>query len=119
MKKNKTTVALERRGNQRFKVNAPILIPLVKGTLGGFTRDMSSRGIYFYLNSAQTPPQDHKFEFLVELPAEITTSFSCRVRCLGRVKRIEHGASNITGFAVEILKYSIERNSASKPQQLK
>ena len=92
MVKKKTAVESERRWSQRFKVNAPISISLDDKSLSGFTRDMSNRGIYFYLDSADAPPlEGGNFEFLVELPSEITISTCCQVRCIGKLKRIEPG----------------------------
>lgn len=111
MVKKKTAVESERRWSQRFKVNAPISISLDDKSLSGFTRDMSNRGIYFYLDSADAPPlEGGNFEFLVELPSEITISTCCQVRCIGKLKRIEPGRSNLTGYAAEILKYKILRD---------
>ena len=111
MVKKKTAVEAERRWSQRFRVNAPISISLDDKILSGFTRDMSNRGIYFYLDSAEASPlQSGDFEFLVELPSEITISTRCQVRCVGKLKRIEPGRSNLTGYAAEILKYKILRN---------
>jgi len=109
MRQEKAAVGRKRRKGQRFRVNAPISIPLGDQALGGFTRDMSNRGVYFYLDSAQSPPKDGNFEFFVELPSEITTTSCCQVWCLGRVKRIEKGNSHLTGYAAEILKYSIKK----------
>jgi hypothetical protein len=72
---------------------------------------MSNRGIYFYLDSAEASPlEGGNFEFLVELPSEITISTCCQVRCIGKLKRIEPGRSNLTGYAAEILKYKILRD---------
>lgn len=112
MVKKKTAIDLERRWSQRFKVNAPISIFLADRFLSGFTRDMSNRGIYFYLDSAEASSlEGGNLEFLVELPSEITISTCCQVRCVGKLMRIEPGRSNLTGYAAEILKYKIVRDS--------
>jgi len=37
-----------------------------------YTRDLSNRGVYFYLASDDGGQLDQDFEFLVELPPEIT-----------------------------------------------
>ena len=53
------------------------------------------------------------FEFLVELPPEITLSTFCRIRCHGRAVRKEGARMSMTGVAAEILDYSILKEDVS------
>jgi PilZ domain len=56
------------------------------------TRDVSARGICFLLDApiASGAP----IEFTLTLPPEITLTESIRVRCKGKVVRVEHGSTN-------------------------
>ena len=56
------------------------------------TRDVSARGICFYLDSSVT--EGSEIEFTLTLPPEITLTESIRVRCKGRVLRVEGGTPN-------------------------
>ena len=57
-------------------------------------------------------PYSIDFEFLLELPPEVTLSTSCMVRCRGRVVRTDDASSKLTGIAARILDYSIEQEEA-------
>ena len=52
-------------------------------------RDVSARGICFYLDSAVA--QGSPIGFTLTLPPEITLTESIRVQCKGRVVRVENG----------------------------
>ncbi len=54
------------------------------------TRDVSARGICFYFDSAIQAGS--AIDFTLTLPPEITLTESIRVRCKGRVVRVEGGA---------------------------
>lgn len=105
--------AQDRRGSLRFEVNAPLTVTIGKRQISGFTRDLSNRGVYFYLDLADNAQIDREIEFQVELPPEIALSSHCRIRCAGRVLRTDNPSKQLTGIAVEILHYSIERESAA------
>jgi hypothetical protein len=106
--------AIDRREGQRFEISAPLTLITEKREIPGFTRDLSNRGVYFYLDLADSVPIGGDFEFLVELPPEITHSTSCLVRCQGRVVRTDNTSRQLTGIAAEILHYSIERKAAAR-----
>jgi hypothetical protein len=97
----------ERRGMQRFRISAPLTIFTGDHEIPAYTRDLSNRGVYFYLASADGILIDGDFEFMVELPPEITLATCCRIRCRGRLVRKEKTSMNLTGVAAEILNYSI------------
>lgn len=109
------TTATERRGSQRFRVGAPLSVILGDREIPAFTRDLSNRGVYFYLSSADSALIDGEFEFMVKLPPAITLSTCCRIRCKGRMSRKENSLVNMAemGIAAEILEYSILREPKS------
>ena len=102
----------DRRERQRFGINAPLTVFDGKREIAGFTRDLSNRGVYFFLDMNDFDPLSGDFEFLVELPPEITLSTCCAIRCQGRVVRTDHTSRQMTGIAAEILHYSIQREAA-------
>jgi len=103
----------DRRRSQRFKLSAPLTVLAGKYEISAFTRDLSNRGVYFYLALSDSALIESDFEFLIEMPSEITLSSSCRIRCRGRLVRKEMTSRNLTGagIAAEILDYSIQRES--------
>jgi len=109
------TSANERRGSQRFRISAPLTVIAGDHEISAYTRDLSNRGVYFYLSLADSALVDRDFEFLIEMPSEITLSSSCRIRCRGKLVRKEMTSRNLTGagIAAEILDYSILRDAAT------
>jgi hypothetical protein len=105
--------ANDRRGRQRFSINAPLTIFVGGREISAYTRDLSNRGVYFYLALTDSPLIERDFEFTVELPPEITLSTCCQIRCRGRTVRTEITSMNLTGVAAEILDYSILREAMS------
>lgn len=97
----------DRRRTQRFQIKAPLTVSLGDREIAGFTRDLSNRGVYFYVGAGERPELGQEFEFVVELPPEITLSNSCLIRCRGRVARTELTPLNEVGIAAEILEYRI------------
>jgi hypothetical protein len=99
--------ASERRGTRRFKVHAPITLKIGGREVPAYTRDLSNKGAYFYLAFSQSPLIGLDFEFVVDLPPEITLSTCCRIRCRARLLRKEKTSRSMSGIAAEILDYSI------------
>ena len=79
----------ERRASQRFKISAPVTVVAGEHEIPAYTRDLSNRGVYFYLSLGDSDLINRDFEFLVEMPAEITLSVSCKIRCKGKLVRKE------------------------------
>lgn len=104
--------ANDRRERPRFEINAPLTVMIGKREIPGFTRDLSNRGVYFYLDLTGSAPINGDFEFLVELPPEITLSTCCSIRCQGHVVRTDDTSRQLTGIAAEILHYSIQREAS-------
>ena len=110
--KAKLKEEIERRERQRFSISAPLILFLGDREIPAYTRDLSNRGVYFYLALSDCKLLDCDFEFVVELPPEITLSTCCRIRCRGRAVRKEENHSNLAGVAAEIMDYSILRECA-------
>lgn len=97
--------APEKRSTRRFSLDLPISVKFVddgKQELAGHTRDVSSRGVYMYLQTeirAEAP-----IEFVMTLPREITLADPIRVRCTGKVLRVDKSGQE-QGIAVDIQKY--------------
>jgi PilZ domain len=83
--------AMERRASRRFSMSLPLTVRseasagIVEHTAQ--TRDISFRGLYFLTD---TPYEaGSKIEFVLTLPKEITQAGDVRIRCYGRIVRVE------------------------------
>jgi len=102
-----------RRETNRFPVHVPLTVTVGDSPVQGYTRDLSNRGIYFYLSLTQSALLDLEFECTIELPPEITLSTCCRIRCHARVLRREKTPWDLSGIAASIIDYTILRDSVS------
>jgi hypothetical protein len=85
----------EKRGARRFALRVPVSVDRSLTSRDAQNeaaqlRDVSARGICFYLESAIE--QGAHIGFTLTLPPEITLTESIRVQCQGRVVRVENGA---------------------------
>jgi hypothetical protein len=84
----------DKRVTRRFALRLPVSVRY--GDNGheheAQTRDVSAKGICFYIDSAIQAGSN--IDFTLTLPPEITLTESIRVRCTGRVLRVEGGSSN-------------------------
>jgi len=85
----------EKRGARRFALRVPVSVNRNVNnesvSVGdAHLRDVSARGICFYLDSAIE--QGSPIGFTLTLPPEITLTESIRVQCKGRVVRVEGAA---------------------------
>lgn len=99
----------EKRSTRRFALDLPITIKFsdtAKQEASGRTRDVSSRGVFMYLNSDLA--EGAAVEFVMTLPTEVTLADPLRVQCSGRVLRVEKKAAE-QGIAVAIEKYDFIR----------
>jgi hypothetical protein len=103
--------ATDRRKIQRFKVSAPVTLTFGDRKVPAYTRDLSDRGVYFYLGSDDSTLINDDIDFVVDLPPEITLSACCRIQCRGRVLRMEVSVKGLTGVATQIINYSIFRDA--------
>jgi hypothetical protein len=82
----------EKRAARRFPLRVPVSVdhgPNNDHSSIAQIRDVSARGICFYLDSAVE--QGAPIGFTLTLPPEITLTESIRVQCKGRVVRVENG----------------------------
>jgi hypothetical protein len=100
----------EKRSDRRFTLDLPISVKFLDNhthEASAHSRDVSSRGIFFYLDSeirAGSP-----IEFVMTLPTEITQNGPLRVHCTGEVVRVDNPSSREQGVAVAIQKYDFVR----------
>lgn len=96
----------EKRGARRFALRVPVSITRNGNgkTEAAQIRDVSARGICFYVDSAIA--QGSPIGFTLTLPPEITLTESIRVQCKGRVVRVEKPAdANRVTVAAAIEEY--------------
>ena len=84
----------EKRAARRFALRVPVTVNRdhAAGPEGASIRDVSARGICFYLDAAIA--QGEPIGFTLTLPPEITLTESIRVQCKGRVVRVEDTGNN-------------------------
>jgi PilZ domain len=85
-----TEPQLEKRAARRFALRIPVSVDRGENPPQNEVaqiRDVSARGICFYLDSALS--QGAPIGFTLTLPPEITLTESIRVQCKGRVVRVE------------------------------
>ena len=95
----------EKRSTRRFALDLPIAVKFLdNGTfeVTGHTRDVSSRGVFFYLSSEIA--EGVSIDFVMTLPPEITFTEAIRIHCTGKVVRVDKNGSE-QGVAVAIEKY--------------
>ena len=96
----------EQRSTRRFSLRLPVTVKFGEGGLEktAQTRDVSARGICFYLDSSVS--EGSEIEFTLTLPPEITLTESIRVHCRGKVVRVEpQEAGGKVGIAAVIERY--------------
>ncbi len=81
----------DKRATRRFALRLPVTVRYEPNEQEhpAQTRDVSARGICFYLDTAIQAGS--AIDFTLTLPPEITLTESIRVRCKGRVVRVEGG----------------------------
>jgi len=85
----------EKRATRRFALRLPATVSYKENgsqEKSAQTRDVSARGICFYLDSVIQAGA--AIEFTLTLPPEITLTESIRVRCKGKVVRVDQGAAD-------------------------
>ena len=96
----------EQRSTRRFSLRLPVTVKFSDGSAEqtAHTRDVSARGICFYMDSTVT--EGSEIEFTLTLPPEITLTESIRVHCKGKVVRVETQApGGRVGIAAVIERY--------------
>src|ERR1700720_2339484 len=95
----------DKRATRRFALRLPVTVRYgdSEQEQAAQTRDVSARGICFYVDSAIQAGSP--IDFTLTLPPEITLTESIRVRCKGRVVRIEGGTAGKMAVAAVIDEY--------------
>ena len=84
----------EKRATRRFALRLPVSVNYsnYSSQRDAQTRDVSARGICFYLDESIATGSG--IEFTLTLPPEITLTEAIRVRCKGKVVRVDPIPSN-------------------------
>jgi hypothetical protein len=102
----------EKRATRRFSLRLPVAVKHSNGGVNEYsaeTKDVSARGVFFYMN---TPLEvGRPIEFTLTLPPEITLTDSIRVRCKGRVVRVEQSLDSKAGIGAVIDQYDFVAES--------
>ena len=96
----------EKRAARRFALRIPVTVNRAENPEQGEVaqiRDVSARGICFYLDSAVA--QGSSIGFTMTLPPEITLTESIRVQCKGRVVRVDGNSGGRMAVAAVIEEY--------------
>jgi hypothetical protein len=96
----------EKRATRRFSLQLPVSVkkPVGSGAeLITRTRDLSARGICFYVDEPLA--EGAHLEFTMTLPPEVTLTESIHVRCAGRVVRVQPAKNGSTLVAAMIERY--------------
>lgn len=108
----------ERRLSRRFHLTLPLIVKYPQAEVEALaqTRDVSFRGLYFSVD--REFPIGSPVEFELTLPKEITLADDVRIRCSGRIIRIETpNSQNRWGVAAQIDNYEFlaEESDPSRP----
>jgi hypothetical protein len=97
----------DKRATRRFALRLPVSVTYNENGAQektAQTRDVSARGICFYVDSAIAAGS--VIEFTLTLPPEITLTESIRVRCKGKVVRVnDSGTEGKVAVAAVIDEY--------------
>jgi hypothetical protein len=96
---------IEQRATRRFNLRLPVAVKFAGEDdleVQAQTRDVSARGVYFYMD--KTLATGSPIEFTLTLPPEITLTDSIHVRCTGRVVRVSQEGNRV-GIAAAIEQY--------------
>ena len=102
----------EKRSTRRFVLDLPIAVKFFDQQaqdVTGHSRDVSSRGVFFYMDA--TVHEGSSIEFVMTLPSEITQTEPIRVHCSGKVVRVENERETEQGVAVAIEKYDFVKDA--------
>ena len=95
----------DKRSMRRFAMQLPVHVKASGDDKEVFavTKDVSARGVFIYLNSDLA--EDSPIEFTLTLPPEITMTQSIKVRCKGKVVRVDRQVPGKLGVAAMIDHY--------------
>jgi len=108
----------ERRTARRYDLSLPVVVSAPVGGKAipqkGKTRDVSTRGVYLFLDRAVS--QDSDFDLTMVLPTEVAGGGGVLVRAVGKVVRVEEWTaegSQHVGIGAMIRRYEIVRNEST------
>ncbi|HEX6466067.1 MAG TPA: PilZ domain-containing protein [Terriglobales bacterium] len=97
----------DQRANRRFSLRLPVSIRYTDGRpeeIPAETTNVSAHGVFFNVQSRLA--EGSRIEFTMTLPPEVTMTDAIRVRCRGKVVRVDSGGSGQEiGVAVLIEQY--------------
>lgn len=96
----------EKRATRRFALRLPVAVTYTDDGVqekSAQTRDVSARGICFYVDHSISTGS--AIEFTLTLPPEITLTEAIRVRCKGRVVRVDGTQAGRMAVAAVIDEY--------------
>ncbi|PYU26647.1 MAG: hypothetical protein DMG32_09505 [Acidobacteria bacterium] len=109
LEKRCALVPRERRCRKRYALKLPLSVRpsgnLAAGEILTECKDVSSRGVYFFLQQPVNMDAGSPLEIMLTLPSEITGGEPVRVRCEARVQRKETVEKGRVGIAVKIERY--------------
>lgn len=82
----------ERRSKPRLPKRLPVKVKSQHGTAQGFTRDLSTSGIFLYTDAEIVPGA--ALELVLVLPPELTNGERRWVCCQASVARVENGSTD-------------------------
>jgi hypothetical protein len=101
--------AADKRRAQRFPMALPVAVRVSESETTVKTKDISSSGVYLEFSSPMEIGTS--LEFVLTLPHEITNGQAVRVRCKGKIVRVDRGANahGTLGVAATIERYEFVR----------
>jgi hypothetical protein len=105
----------DRREARRFAMNLPVRVLAQDASgpeLKANTRDVSYRGLYFFLSETSFD-KGSEIDFILTLPQQIISAGDVNIRCHGHVVRVEPDGSGRIGIAAKIDKYEFVPARAS------
>jgi hypothetical protein len=100
---NMSNVGADKRMARRFTLTLPVSVRDQEREEIASTRDISSRGICFYMD--RRLEKGSEIELTLTLPPEITMTEAIRVHCKGRVVRVEDLPTGKLAIAAQINQY--------------
>ena len=103
--------AAERRKYRRYDLSIEVQVKprkRVTAPVRTVTRDISARGVYFDFSEKMEPGSELEFE--LNLPPELAAGKTVRIRCRGKIVRVESpGAEGTMRVAATIENYEFLR----------
>jgi c-di-GMP-binding flagellar brake protein YcgR len=107
-----SNAATERRKYRRYDLSIEVNVKprkRVAAPVRTFTRDISARGIYFDFSEKMDPGSELEFE--LNLPPELAAGKAVRIRCRGKIVRVERpSAEGVVRVAATIESYEFIRS---------